>query len=944
VSPARTLPLRVPIVPGEALDSWLEALARRHQVTTGTLVAALGWHMPASPGGLVAGLPAPVLRRLEHLAGLPAGRLDGAVLDRYLPLGPVRRRGSRYCPSCLAELGGRWLLAWRLGWTFACTVHDVLMCDTCQACGQAPRSRTGRTSGLNPPGTCPNTIKRHEHCGADLRTVTADRLAPGHPVLAAQRWTASLLAFDGTRPAGNGVAPGITPGDLGIVASWVLRQAPAGQYAGLGPAALAAWRAWTQQLSAARRQPSQFPPASAALTGALAATAMTVLTGNDEQAIDQIRALLPPRAGPRRPRPAGLPAPRWRQLPAAVRGRFLRALDPDLSPADRIRYRTGTPQARLPDDPPGLLAARARAIPQLLWPDWAIRLMPARGFAPGPFRSVIAACLLLPGHPGRATRTAITGLHAYRSALAVGTVLRALAGGGHDSVLTAISCLAGYLDTRGSRIDYQRRRDLIPAETITAGQWHDLCYGAAAHPGEGRRHLDAQRYLFQLLTGADLHDPRHALAFTSAYDYSRYHAFTDTLTTGLRDALHGHAAALLHDLGIGEPLTWAPPPGCCAGLDLPGPEPDDIDLDAVARLVITGGLPVADAAARLGTTTGHLRLALDRLPRPARQWGRSAAPPTWQRRQRARAVLTREFFEREYVTAGKNLRQLEAETGITRRFLTQVAREHGITMTGARGPAPPGPCQLHERDITGPRSGSPAEPRGQTPGDIRRAIQAGQAGWQRLRRFQIAMASPTIAAAAASLGVCPSALSHQLRRLERDIGARLYQPATSRQPGRPTGRGAALLTALARPDVQALAAAHAPDVSGPASSRSRYRDRMPISLGPDAADARQAASLFRVLASPTRLAILLTLQTGEQRITDLAAQLGGTQANISAHLTRLRQSGLITSRTQGRAVYYRLTQPELGDLLQAAAQLLAPAGQATGEKDTTVRKTQRTNR
>jgi DNA-binding transcriptional ArsR family regulator len=61
---------------------------------------------------------------------------------------------------------------------------------------------------------------------------------------------------------------------------------------------------------------------------------------------------------------------------------------------------------------------------------------------------------------------------------------------------------------------------------------------------------------------------------------------------------------------------------------------------------------------------------------------------------------------------------------------------------------------------------------------------------------------------------------------------------------------------------------------------------MPISLGPGASDAQQAAGLFRVLASPTRLAILLTLQTGEQRITGLAAQLGGSQANISAHLIR----------------------------------------------------------
>ena len=154
-APARTLPLRVPPVPGEAIDSWLEALARRHQVTVGTLVTALGWHMPGSPGGLVAGIPAQVLRRLEHQAGLPAGRLDGAVLDRYLPLGPVRRRGSRYCPSCLAERDGRWLLAWRLGWVFACTAHGVLLCDTCPACGQVPRSRTGRTSGSTRPAAAP---------------------------------------------------------------------------------------------------------------------------------------------------------------------------------------------------------------------------------------------------------------------------------------------------------------------------------------------------------------------------------------------------------------------------------------------------------------------------------------------------------------------------------------------------------------------------------------------------------------------------------------------------------------------------------------------------------------------------------------------------------------------------------------------------------------------
>ena len=292
----------------------------------------------------MAGIPGQVLRRIEHQAGLPAGRLDDAVLDRYLPLGPVRRRGSRYCPSCLAERDGRWLLTWRLGWIFACTTHGVLLCDTCPACGQAPRGRAGR-AGLNPPGSCANTIKRTNCCGADLRQATADRLAPGHPVLAAQHWTGTLLSLDDTgagrkrRPPSRAQRPGhrrllgAAPGTGRPVRR--PRPAGAGRLARMGPAA--------HLLPG--RQPGRFPPASAALTAALAATAMTVLTGSDEQAIEQIRALLPPRAGPRRPRPAGLPAPRWRQLSQPARGRFLRALDPDLGPADRIRYRTGTPQA-----------------------------------------------------------------------------------------------------------------------------------------------------------------------------------------------------------------------------------------------------------------------------------------------------------------------------------------------------------------------------------------------------------------------------------------------------------------------------------------------------------------------------------------------------------------------------------------------------------------------
>ena len=232
-------------------------------------------------------------------------------------------------------------------------------------------------------------------------------------------------------------------GELGIVASWVLRQAPAAQFAGLGPQMLAAWREQDQQPPAARRQPSRFPPASAALTAALAATAMTVLTGSHEQAIEQIRAALTLRTS-RRPRPAGSPAARWRQLsswPLPVPARP--GPRPEPRRPDPLPHRHppgGHPGRPFPGClPPAPGAHPAAALAGLGDPADARPRVRAR---PCP-RSAIAACLLLPGRPGRPASTAITALHAYRSALAVGAVLRALAGGGHDTVLTAISCLAG---------------------------------------------------------------------------------------------------------------------------------------------------------------------------------------------------------------------------------------------------------------------------------------------------------------------------------------------------------------------------------------------------------------------------------------------------------------------------------------------------------------------
>jgi hypothetical protein len=465
--------------------------------------------------------------------------------------------------------------------------------------------------------------------------------------------------------------------------------------------------------------------------------------------------------------------------------------------------------------------------------------MPAEGFLPVPFRATIAACLMLPGNPARAIRPP-AGPHAYRSGVATQAVLRGLAEHGHAVVFAAVSCLAGYLDSHGSAIDCQRRRDTIPAETITTQQWQDLCDQASAHPGEDRRPQEARRYLYQLLTGADLNDSRGPLAFRTHADRAAQLAFTDTLTTPLRAALHTHATGFLRELGINEPLTWQPPPSCCAHLTLPGRDPDDIDLDAVRQLVLTSQLPPSTAAEQLGTTISHIRFALEHIDRPAPSWGRNTPPVTRRWQQRARRTLTRSYFEREYLQARKTLRQLEAETGFPRKYIAECARQHGIILTSAFEPLPIDPGWLREQYLTRQRSytdiaaelgvtdvtviaaarrhGIPSRPSGvhsrpemittlspDIPPDIRRAVEGSLHGWHRLHRFQAAMAFPTIQAAAAHLGAHQSALIHQFHRLERDIGGKLYHRSAPGQPMRPTGRGTALLQALNQPSVRAIA-------------------------------------------------------------------------------------------------------------------------------------------
>lgn len=82
----------------------------------------------------------------------------------------------------------------------------------------------------------------------------------------------------------------------------------------------------------------------------------------------------------------------------------------------------------------------------------------------------------------------------------------------------------------------------------------------------------------------------------------------------------------------------------------------------------------------------------------------------------------------------------------------------------------------------------------------------------------------------------------------------------------------------------------------------------------ETSDMRQAASeacaLMKVLANADRLMIVCQLSQGERRVGELESMLGIVQPTLSQQLTVLRQERLVSTRREGKNIYYRLDSPK----------------------------------
>ena len=71
------------------------------------------------------------------------------------------------------------------------------------------------------------------------------------------------------------------------------------------------------------------------------------------------------------------------------------------------------------------------------------------------------------------------------------------------------------------------------------------------------------------------------------------------------------------------------------------------------------------------------------------------------------------------------------------------------------------------------------------------------------------------------------------------------------------------------------------------------------------------AEICKTLANPKRLEIIDALRDGEKNVSELAGAIKINQANISQHLTILRQKNIVSTRRDGSHIYYRLAYPEM---------------------------------
>ncbi len=85
----------------------------------------------------------------------------------------------------------------------------------------------------------------------------------------------------------------------------------------------------------------------------------------------------------------------------------------------------------------------------------------------------------------------------------------------------------------------------------------------------------------------------------------------------------------------------------------------------------------------------------------------------------------------------------------------------------------------------------------------------------------------------------------------------------------------------------------------------------PMQLETVMLSARRASDFLKALAHETRLLLLCLLSERERSVTELENLLSLRQPTVSQQLARLRLDGLVTTRRDGKTIYYRINDDDV---------------------------------
>jgi len=102
--------------------------------------------------------------------------------------------------------------------------------------------------------------------------------------------------------------------------------------------------------------------------------------------------------------------------------------------------------------------------------------------------------------------------------------------------------------------------------------------------------------------------------------------------------------------------------------------------------------------------------------------------------------------------------------------------------------------------------------------------------------------------------------------------------------------------------------------------------RKPVVIAPERLreGAARAVSALKLLANEERMLLMCQLSQQELCVSELEAQLEIRQPTLSQQLGVLRNEGVVSTRREGKNIYYSVADPALLDILAVLYRLYCP--------------------